>query len=150
MRFLLDVNVLIALFDEGHDHHELVGHWFLKHTDEGWLSCPITQNGCIRILSSSAYPRSRPVWDVIHTTSQAFAHPRHSFIPDDVSICDAEFDENTLITSSQLTDIYLLQLACSHMASFVTLDRRIPVGRLPWAKPNALVVLGEPNSSPNL
>ena len=148
MRSLLDVNCLIALFDRGHDHHELVSNWFVRHADAGWLSCPITQNGCIRILASPAYPRSRSVLDVIQTTAHAFAHPSHSFIPDNVSICNAAFKKNTLITSSQLTDIYLLQLACSHEADFVTLDRRIPIGRLPWAKPDSLLVLSEPGSSP--
>jgi len=56
MRALLDVNVLIALLDGSHIHHGLVTDWLGSHIDEGWASCPITQNGCIRILSHRAIP----------------------------------------------------------------------------------------------
>ena len=54
MRAFLDVNVLIALLDGGHLHHGLTTAWLARHIDEGWASSPITQNGCIRILSLRA------------------------------------------------------------------------------------------------
>ena len=51
MRALLDVNVLIALLDAGHIHHRLATDWLVAHLDQGWASCPLTQNGCMRIFS---------------------------------------------------------------------------------------------------
>lgn len=61
MRALLDVNVLIALLDAAHVHHRNARAWLEANIEQGWASCPLTQNGCIRILSQPAYPaRSRP------------------------------------------------------------------------------------------
>ena len=51
MRALLDVNVLIALLDAGHASHSAALRWFSANAAAGWASCPITQNGCVRILS---------------------------------------------------------------------------------------------------
>jgi len=61
---LLDVNVLVALLDADHMHHTAATHWLSEHLDAGWASCPLTQNGCIRILSQAATPtvRPRPRW----------------------------------------------------------------------------------------
>jgi hypothetical protein len=56
VRALLDVNVLIALLDSDHASHDSAINWFAKHAREGWASCPITQNGCIRIMSNPGYP----------------------------------------------------------------------------------------------
>ena len=50
MRALLDVNILIALNDEGHIHHLTASRWLAQHMHLGWASCPLTQNGMLRIL----------------------------------------------------------------------------------------------------
>lgn len=60
MRALLDVNVLIALLDEAHIHHQLAMGWLTNNIEQGWASCPMTQNGCIRILSQPSYPNTVP------------------------------------------------------------------------------------------
>ena len=51
MRALLDVNVLIALLDQDHSMHAQALRWFAARAGDGWASCPITQNGCVRIMS---------------------------------------------------------------------------------------------------
>ena len=53
---LLDVNVLIALIDSAHKFHHTAKDWALKDSSSGWASCPLTQNGCIRIISQPSYP----------------------------------------------------------------------------------------------
>ena len=53
---LLDVNVLVALFDPAHNNHEDAHRWFGRNRKHGWATCPITINGCIRVLSNPAYP----------------------------------------------------------------------------------------------
>ena len=55
MRALLDVNVLIALLDDQHLHHAIAKRWFVEHLELGWATCPLSQNGCARILSQPAY-----------------------------------------------------------------------------------------------
>ena len=52
---LLDVNVLIALFDQEHVHHELSHDWFSDNRRDGWATCPVTENGFLRVLSNPAY-----------------------------------------------------------------------------------------------
>ena len=45
---LLDVSLLIALFDRDHVHHEAAHDWFADHHSEGWATCPLSQNGFVR------------------------------------------------------------------------------------------------------
>ena len=60
MRSLFDVNVLIALLDAAHVHHARATQWLGENIRHGWASCPLTQNGCIRILAQPNYPNSVP------------------------------------------------------------------------------------------
>ena len=65
--FLLDVNVLIALFDSAHINHAAAHQWFAKARIRGWRSCPIAENGLLRILSNPAYPNGPlPMSDLAH------------------------------------------------------------------------------------
>ena len=86
MRALLDVNVLIALLDSGHLHHGLARDWLARNLDDGWASCPVTQNGCIRILSQPAYPNAVSVAQVAERLAEAAQHPTHAFWPDSISL----------------------------------------------------------------
>jgi predicted nucleic acid-binding protein len=54
--YLLDVNVLIALFDPSHVHHDAAHGWFSNSRSKGWATCPLTENAVVRILSSPSYP----------------------------------------------------------------------------------------------
>src|SRR5208283_2090850 len=53
---LLDVNVLIALFDPAHVHHEAAHRWFGVNRKYRWATCPLTKNAFVRVLSNPAYP----------------------------------------------------------------------------------------------
>ena len=57
---LLDINVLVALFDPDHVHHELAHDWFADNRTRGWATCPITENGFGRVLSNPASGGSAP------------------------------------------------------------------------------------------
>ena len=61
MTALLDVNMLIALLDEEHEKHAAATHWFNNNAITGWASCPITENGCLRIMSQGGYPNLLPI-----------------------------------------------------------------------------------------
>ena len=128
MRALLDVNVLIALLDSDHASHDTAIHWFAKHAREGWASCPITQNGCIRIMSNQGYPNPLPVQAVIERLAEACNEDIHEFWPDEVSLLDPDVADSTRIHGPrQLTDIYLLALAVQHEGRLVTFDNGIPL-----------------------
>ncbi len=58
MTYLLDVNVLIALIDPNHRQHEIAHDWFPRDGLGAWATCPITENGALRILGHANYPNS--------------------------------------------------------------------------------------------
>jgi len=58
VRFLLDVNVLIALIDSSHVSHELAHDWFAREGRSCWATCPITENGLVRIIANPKYPNA--------------------------------------------------------------------------------------------
>lgn len=86
MRALLDVNALIALMDAAHVHHARAKAWLGADTEQGWASCPLTQNGCIRILSQPAYPGTHPPVATAERLAEATATRWHAFWPDDLSL----------------------------------------------------------------
>ena len=50
MRALLDVNLLIALLDPDQVFHERAHDWWEANRSAGWASCPLTENGVVRIM----------------------------------------------------------------------------------------------------
>ena len=123
--YLLDVNMLLALSDPMHIHHEAAHRWFAAKGRSGWATCPVTENGFVRIASHPNYPNrpgDAPV--VLAMLRQFCAAESHQFWADDISIRDA-FQPGALITHTQLTDVYLLALAATKSEKLATLDQRI-------------------------
>jgi toxin-antitoxin system PIN domain toxin len=142
MRALLDVNVLIALLDSDHSLHARATDWFRETAPDGWASCPITQNGCVRIMSHPGYPNAVPISAVAGRLADAVRGEFHEFWPDDVSILDsALFDTSKIHGPRQLTDVYLLALAVRRGGTFVTFDAGVSLGAVAGAKTRHLTVL---------
>jgi uncharacterized protein len=142
VRALLDVNVLIALLDSAHLHHRQATNWLEQHIGRGWASCPITQNGCVRIMSHPGYPNRTSAQTVAGRLASACALDAHEFWADDVSVLKpGALDWQRLVAGRHLTDAYLLTLAVRHRGCFVTLDRNIPVAAVPGADERHLVVI---------
>jgi toxin-antitoxin system PIN domain toxin len=142
VRALLDVNVLIALLDSDHTSHGVALRWFEKHAREGWASCPITQNGCVRIMSNPSYPNALPVQAIMQRLADACEADVHEFWSDEVSLLDPDVVDSTRIHGPrQLTDIYLLALAVEQEGRFVTFDTGIPLAVVRKATADNLVVL---------
>jgi toxin-antitoxin system PIN domain toxin len=142
VRALLDVNVLIALLDSDHASHDSAIDWFTKHAREGWASCPITQNGCIRIMSNPGYTNPFPVQAVVQRLAEACHQSIHAFWPDDVSVLDSNVVDSTRVHGPrQLTDIFLLALAVHHAGKLVTFDGAIPLAAVRNATKQNLLVL---------
>ena len=140
---LLDVNMLLALFHEGHVHHDVAHDWFVDHGGLGWASCPLTENGLIRILGSPARLKEHlPLQDVRDLLKTFCEHSAHQFWPDDISIRDtSRFDVDAIRGHQQLTDVFLLGLAVKHGGRFVTLDQRVPLAAVHGATRASLEVI---------
>jgi uncharacterized protein len=142
MRALLDVNVLIALLDQAHPHHDMAFAWLRANIKHGWASCPITQNGCIRIMSQASYPGARPAAQIIEHLRGGLNHSAHLFWPDDASIVDPRIVDGTRVHSArQITDTYLLALALKHGGRLVTFDSGIALSAVKGATARQLVTL---------
>ena len=142
MRALFDVNVLVALFDPHHSSHASAIHWFDQHGASGWASCPITQNGCLRVMSQPGYANQMPVAVVAERLREATAHEAHQFWADDISLLDAGKIHATHVHGpKQLTDVYLLALAVEHGGRLVTFDQGISLAAVIGAQKKHLVVL---------
>lgn len=142
MRALLDVNVLVALLDADHVSHHAAMAWFEVHAKQGWASCPLTQNGCVRIMSSSSYPNPLPVQALVKRLSEACHQPVHEFWPDQPSVLDTQaFDATRIHGPRQITDVYLLGLAVQRSGRFVTFDRGIPLAAVRNATTRHLLVI---------
>ena len=139
---LYDVNVLIAMFDDEHAQHDTAMQWHSEHAASGWASCPMTQNGLIRIMSQPAYTRPLTTRQVTERLYEATLDNNHHFLPDDVSLADpaiVAFD--ALLSHKTTTDIYLLALAVAHNARFVTFDHGVSLRAVVRATETHLVTL---------
>ncbi len=142
MRALLDVNVLIALLDAAHVHHARATDWLATHLRHGWASSPLTQNGCIRILSQPGYPNPLPAAQVAERLAEATADASHEFWSDSISLLEpGRIRWADLLGHRQVTDAYLLALAVEHGGRFVSFDRRIRAGLVEGAREQHLVAL---------
>jgi len=142
MRALLDVNVVIALLDAAHVHHGIARAWLEANIDQGWASCPLTQNGCIRILSQPAYPGSQPPTTIASRLSAAASTQWHEFWPDDLSLLEPHcVNWRHVLGSRQLTDVYLLALAVRHGGRLVTFDHGVALPTVPTADETHLIVI---------
>lgn len=142
MRALFDVNVLIALLDFHHSLHLRARHWVEGNIRDGWASCPITQNGYIRIVSGSSYANPLKLQDAITRLAASCAEKYHEFWPDDISLLNSSLvDASRVHGPRQLTDIYLLALAVKHGGRLVTLDSTVALSAVHGAKPQHLLNL---------
>lgn len=142
MRALLDINVLIALLDSAHVHHRLAVGWLGDNIRHGWASCPLTQVGCIRIMSQPAYPNRQPAAEVASRLGAAARDQHHEFWRADLDLLGrGSVDFAGLLTARHVTDAYLLALAAQRRGRFVTFDRHVPLAAVPSAQRRHLVVI---------
>jgi len=142
MRALLDVNVLLALMDRDHVHHRRALAWWRSESGDGWASCPLTQNGFVRILCQGNYPRRRTAAQAVEQLRLQLAEPSHQFWRDDISIADESlFDRTRILGPKQITDVYLLALAIKNGGRLATFDRSIQMAAARGAEPRHLAVI---------
>ena len=124
---LLDVNVLIALLWEEHPFHKSCAEWFKTAAKMGWATCPLTELGFVRVVSSPAFSKRSPS---VHQAMQLLAAAtesatNHRFWRDDLSASAISRRWKQDLGHQQVTDLYLLCLAAHNKGTLVTFDRRI-------------------------
>jgi hypothetical protein len=127
MRFLLDTNVLIALIDPEHIRHTDAHEWFAAFGSQAWATCPLTENGVLRIVGHARYPISPGTPAAVAELMRGWrALPGHEFWPDDLTLFNDRYIRiDRLLDSAQVTDSYLLALASMHGGKLATFDRRL-------------------------
>ena len=137
---LLDVNVLVALFDPGHVHHEAAHDWFADNAADGWATCPITEAGFIRVLSAIGAPPLRPA-TLLDYLRKFCESPAHEFWPDAISLADTNLFDLSFASGRHLTDVYLLGLARQKNGRLATFDRTIPHKAVVGARRTSLEII---------
>lgn len=123
----MDVNIVIALLDAAHAHHSAAHNWFAREGRGSFATCPVTQNGALRIMGNPRYPKSpgtpaRVAPSLVTLTSQQ----GHLFWHDQTSLLDTtRVSTVDLLNWAQVTDLHLLALAVFHGGKLATFDRKI-------------------------
>jgi uncharacterized protein len=140
---LLDVNVLIALFDPAHVHHEAAHAWFEANRGSRWATCALTENAFVRVLSNPAYPgRGTIVEDAASRLRTFCSAQEHVFWPDSVSLLDRRrFRWHHVQGHRQITDVYLLALVVSNQGQLATFDSTISLRAVEGAKAQNLELI---------
>jgi uncharacterized protein len=145
MRGLLDVNMLIALLDMEHPLSDRAHGW-LSDCPNGIATCPIVENGAVRVMAQASYAQGADPFSPTHLLAM-LARMRQTakdlvFLPEAISLVDeTRFNRNAMHGPKQLTDIYLLGLAVAHDVTLVTFNRNIPLSAVRNATPAHLTVL---------
>jgi toxin-antitoxin system PIN domain toxin len=128
-RYLLDVNVLIALIDPAHVQHDRAHDWFAAEGGHAWATCPLTENGVLRIVGAGRYPNSPGTPAAVAELLIIFLGlSGHEFWPDDITLFNNPgVNSARLLNSGQVTDTYLLALAYTHGGKLATFDRQLVV-----------------------
>jgi toxin-antitoxin system PIN domain toxin len=145
---LLDVNVLLALANPKHTHHEIAHDWFADNYSQGWATCAVTENGFVRVLSNPVARAGtfRPS-EVLGLLRRFCSAKEHTFWPDAVSLTDAALFNPALIRGHrQVSDVYLLGLAKKMGGYLATFDQGIPLGAVIGATRDTIAVIADGDS----
>ncbi len=114
-----------------HPLHRRAYDWFQAVRDHGWATCPITENGFVRIASN---PNNRGLGLTPPACAAALSltcqSSNHQFWPDDITVREFLTSEMRM-THRQFSDLYLLSLSIEHGGKFATLDEHIPAHVIP-------------------
>jgi toxin-antitoxin system PIN domain toxin len=138
------VNLLIALLDASHAFHSRAHAWWGENATFGWASCPLTENGVVRIMTNPAYSAASrfTIEQIVESLNRFVAATDHEFWEDDISLRDTSvFTTTRMHSSRQLTDLYLLGLAVKHGGCLTTFDQAIPLSAVKKASAANLSVL---------
>ena len=136
MRYLLDVNALVALGFLEHQFHNRVANWIGDLASKGvpeLASCSITELGFISVLAQApGYDISVEQARILLTRLKVKKTLNFTFVVDDQEVSKLSA---WVKTAKQTTDGHLVQVAEAHGAVLATLDRKIPTALVVPATP---------------
>lgn len=124
-RHLLDLNVLIALTEPGHERYRAAQEWFVGSGHRSWGICPLTELGFLRLTTNPAYhPGPRTLEQAVAILQALKGRPGYWFreIGESWVAVTAPFARR-IFGHQQVTDAYLLGLAIKDDGVMVTFDR---------------------------
>jgi len=126
VRFLLDVNVLIALALLDHPFHEKSHSWFRSEPDRLWATCPLTQAGFLRIASRMLGGSRDAVRRALAGLEQDCQSSGHEYWPVDVDLRElSDGLRSRMIGPNQIADLQLVMLAHRRRGQLATFDKGI-------------------------
>ena len=139
MLHLLDVNLLIALTNTAHLHHNRAHAWFAAI--DSWATTSMTEASFVRLmLNPHVAGRQVTTHEVMSVLHGLRALPGHRFLPDDSTLADPVIDITALVGHNQVTDMHLVNLAALHGAVLATFDAGIPATLIPADRRFVVVV----------
>ena len=124
MKYLLDVNALLALGFDHHQFHERVAVWVGAERQPTLATCSITELGFVRILCQT------PLYQLtlVEARSLLLRLKNSNVFPFTFLLDDHDISHLPawVKSSKQTTDGHLAQLASAQGAILATLDERIP------------------------
>jgi toxin-antitoxin system PIN domain toxin len=120
VKFLLDVNLLMALLWENHEHHERARSWLQTVTE--FSTCPVGQLGFARVSAHPMLGYGMSPEQAFGVLRRFLADPRHRFVADDLSCEDRVLLTERIPGANQVTDHYLVALARQHRLTLATFD----------------------------
>jgi uncharacterized protein len=143
VRYLLDVNVWVALLDEAHVFHAQALA-FIQRKKLKIATCPLVENGVIRVLNLPNYSKLGPVGfeAVSQKLNEICTDLDHAFWPDQLSLCTPGVVHwPRVLGHNQITDVYLLALAVANAGCLATLDHRVTLSTVVDAGSKNLLLL---------
>lgn len=126
-RYLLDVNVVVSLIDRTHPQYMRASDWFLAQGQYDWCTCPIVENGAVRVSLNKLVDGEQMTAPLIVEAIRLLTSiGNHRFLPEDISMLNPDlFELEELTKREHITDAYLLALAAKNTATLATFDRKI-------------------------
>lgn len=138
-RYLLDVNVLLALSLPTHQHHRAATTWLVPGLQ--WATTPLTETGYLRLMTN---PKVTGFDVTVDQALQALGEMRratgHQFVPDGSSLAEPTIDVSVLVGPKQVTGFHLLNLAASIQMIFATFDASLHRTLVATDRPHVLVL----------
>ena len=142
MRYLLDVNVLVALALPNHALHNAAHSWFRREPDRQWATCPLTQAGFVRVCGRELGGTRDSIRKALAGLELDCRNPGHEFWPVDVDLRDLTDSQRArLIGPNQIADMQLLLVAHRRRGQLATFDTGLKELAVGTRYANSLLIL---------
>jgi toxin-antitoxin system PIN domain toxin len=135
--YLLDVNLMVALFDPRHAFHPVARAWFAGIGE--FATTPLTESALVRLVANP-HVSGQTTAVALGALAAIRRLPGHRFVADDSSLGDPLIDLDHLSGYRQVTDFQLVNLAARHGLVLATLDNGIAQALAPLDRRHVEVV----------